>query len=399
MLTAARRTAAFGGRPRWWTELPLIALVYVIYSAGRLVARGDAHTADGHGLAILRLEELLRIAPERALNRVFTDTPALGIPADFVYASLHYLLTPLILVWLWRRHSGRYRIMRTWLMISTLIGLVGFTLLPTAPPRLLPSGHGFTDTMAHFSSYGWWGEDASAPRGLGKLTNEYAAMPSLHVGWALWCGVALWVFGTTKAAKAAAVAYPLLVALVVMGTANHYLLDALAGAAVMGVGLLLTRPALRLTEGVRGRFGAGRGAPVGEGAVAGGGAVVGNGAVAGGGVVAGAVSRDGAVFGDGPVAGAVGPAVAVAHVAADRVSGVPGRVPHPRIAAVGGSMAPPVTGPAHRPDAGVGRPVTADVSAGCQTSARERFPRESSRGGAPVGRAASAGDGPASAAH
>jgi hypothetical protein len=155
-------------------------------------------------------------------------------------------------VWVFRKRSEHYRAARTWLMTSTLIGLVGFTLLPTCPPRLLSPAHGFVDTMAQYSSYGWWGGDASAPRGLGGMTNQYAAMPSLHVGWALWCGVLLWRHGRTRTVKVLGVAYPLTTALVVMGTANHYLLDAVAGVAVMAAGLLLvpyvTRGADRARE-------------------------------------------------------------------------------------------------------------------------------------------------------
>ncbi|MEW2632069.1 phosphatase PAP2 family protein [Streptomyces sp. NPDC048389] len=242
-------------RPRWWTELLLIAVVYAAYSGGRLLARGDVSTAVGHGLAILRAEKALLLNAEHPLNRLFTDVPAIGIPADFVYASLHYLVTPALLVWLFRRRPLRYRAARTWLMVSTLLGLVGFTLMPTCPPRLLDAGHGFVDTMAQYSSYGWWGTDASAPRGLGAMTNQYAAMPSLHVGWALWCGVMLWRHGRTPLLRALAVGYPLLTTIVVMGTANHYFLDAVAGAAVMGVGALLTRPAMRFADLVQKRFG------------------------------------------------------------------------------------------------------------------------------------------------
>jgi hypothetical protein len=241
-------------RPRWWTELLLIAVVYAAYSGGRLLARGDVSTAVDHGLAILRAEKALLLNAEHPLNRLFTDVPALGIPADFVYASLHYLVTPALLVWLFRRRPLRYRAARTWLMVSTLLGLVGFTLMPTCPPRLLDAGHGFVDTMAQYSSYGWWGTEASAPRGLGAMTNQYAAMPSLHVGWALWCGVMLWRYGRTPLLRTLAVGYPLLTTIVVMGTANHYFLDAVAGAAVMGVGALLTRPAMRLADLVRQRF-------------------------------------------------------------------------------------------------------------------------------------------------
>ncbi|MEG3628811.1 phosphatase PAP2 family protein [Streptomyces poriticola] len=240
-------------RLRWWTELPLILLVYACYSAGRLLVRGDVSDAVDHGLAILRVEKLLHLNAEHPLNRLFTREPWLGIPADFWYASLHYVVTPVLLVWLFRSRTVRYRAARTWLMTSTFIGLIGFTLLPTCPPRLLDPSHGFVDTMAYYSSYGWWGGEASAPRGLGGMTNQYAAMPSLHVGWALWCGVILWRYGGTRAAKAAGVVYPLVTTIVVMGTANHYFLDAVAGAAVMGAGLLLTPYVMRCADRVRAR--------------------------------------------------------------------------------------------------------------------------------------------------
>ncbi|MCX4881007.1 MULTISPECIES: phosphatase PAP2 family protein [unclassified Streptomyces] len=241
-------------RLRWWTELPLILLVYACYSAGRLLARGDTDGAVDHGLSILRIEKVLHINAEHPLNRLFTHEAWLGVPADFWYASLHYLVTPAILIWMFRSRAVHYRAARTWLMTSTFIGLIGFTLLPTCPPRLLSAGHGFVDTMAQYSSYGWWGGEASAPRGLGGMTNQYAAMPSLHVGWALWCGVMLWRYGRTPATKVAAVAYPLLTTIVVMGTANHYFLDAVAGAAVMGVGLVLTPYVIRGADRVRARI-------------------------------------------------------------------------------------------------------------------------------------------------
>jgi hypothetical protein len=270
-------------RLRWWTELPLILLVYACYSAGRLLARGDVSTAVDHGVAILDIEKALYLNAEHPLNRLFTREPWIGVPADFWYASLHYLVTPVLLVWIFRSRTVHYRAARTWLMTSTFIGLIGFTLLPTCPPRLLAESYGFVDTMAHYSSYGWWGGEASAPRGLGGMTNQYAAMPSLHVGWALWCGVVLWRYGGTRWAKAAAVAYPLITTIVVMGTANHYFLDAVAGAAVMGVGLLLAPYVMRTADRVRARFQA-TAAPVATASV--GGAGTGAGGIGSGGTVA-----------------------------------------------------------------------------------------------------------------
>ncbi|MET8677693.1 phosphatase PAP2 family protein [Streptomyces sp. NPDC004647] len=330
---AHRVGEAHGTRARWWTELPLIVVVYAAYSMGRLLARGDVSTAVDHGRAILRFEQLLSINAEHPLNRLFTRHASLGIPADFAYASLHYLVTPALLVWLWKRRHEHYRVARTWLMGSTLIGLVGFTLVPTCPPRLLSAGHGFVDTMAQYSSYGWWGGDASAPRGLGGLTNQYAAMPSLHVGWSLWCGAMLWRYGRTRLMRAVGIAYPLLTTVVVMGTANHYFLDAVAGAAVMGLGLLLARPALRLCDGIRGR------------------------------VRARFAAR-----------AAASPAAALTSAVA------PTPVKPGAPAPVAGPLATPVAAPG---SAAPGSGTAAIVGGGCETSAGERIPRQPSRGGGP----------------
>ncbi|MEU6280124.1 phosphatase PAP2 family protein [Streptomyces sp. NPDC047028] len=321
-------------RLRWWTELPLILLVYGCYEAGRLLVRGDVSSAVDHGLAILRIEKVLHLNAEHPLNRLFTREAWLGVPADFWYASLHYVVTPAVLIWLFRSRAEIYRVARTWLMTSTMIGLIGFTLLPTCPPRLLSPGHGFVDTMAQYSSYGWWGADASAPRGMGGMTNQYAAMPSLHVGWALWCGVMVWRHSRTRAGKVFGVAYPLLTALVVMGTANHYFLDAVAGAAVMGVGLLLAPHVVRAFALLQARVGLG---------------------------------ATGDASGD-----------ATADVTADVPADATGRAAEP---------------------VGAGSPI---VSAGCQTSAGERIPRQREpRPGAaaePDASAADAGEGAPAAA-
>ncbi|MEU9247631.1 phosphatase PAP2 family protein [Streptomyces sp. NPDC048385] len=244
----AIRPAAHRDRLRRRAELPLLAAVYALYSGVRLLIRGEAGDAVRHGADILHSEQLVHLDPEHWFNRLFSDHAVLGIPADFAYASLHYIVTPAVLVWLWCRRAAHYRLARTWLMISTLIGLVGFTVLPTAPPRLLGGGHGFIDTMAQYSSYGWWGADASAPRGLGHLTNEYAAMPSLHVGWSLWCGLVLFRLGRHRLVRTLGIVYPVVTTVVVLGTANHYLMDTAAGVIVMGIGFVLARPALRITD-------------------------------------------------------------------------------------------------------------------------------------------------------
>jgi hypothetical protein len=94
---------------------------------------------------------------------------------------------------------------------------------------------GTIDVMQHFAAAGWWGDAASAPRGLGDATNQFAAMPSLHFGWSLWCAIQMWGFGSRRW-RVAAVAYPTLQALVVLATANHFLLDVVGGATCILLG-------------------------------------------------------------------------------------------------------------------------------------------------------------------
>ncbi len=163
---AARRTGSAGGpscapppsptRLRWWTELPLLVMVYASYSAGRLLARGDTDDAVDHGLEILRVEKTLHLNAEHPLNRLFTREAWLGVPADFWYASLHYLVTPAILIWLFRSRAVRYRAARTWLMTSTLIGLIGFTLMPTCPPGCSPRATASSTRWPSTARTGWW---------------------------------------------------------------------------------------------------------------------------------------------------------------------------------------------------------------------------------------------------
>ena len=214
-------------------EIVLIGGVYALYDLTRYVVSGDHDGAVSHGSAILRFEQRVGIAPEHWLNHFVSPHALLAVPADYIYATLHYIVTPAVLIWMWRRHSTEYGHARTVLMWTTIVGLIGFSMLPVAPPRLLP---GFIDTMARYSHDGWWSNAASAPRGFGHDTNQYAAMPSLHVGWAVWCGVQMVKYGKHRITRVLGVAYPVLLSIVVIATANHYLLDVLAGVAAVLVG-------------------------------------------------------------------------------------------------------------------------------------------------------------------
>jgi hypothetical protein len=230
-------------RLRGLREILLIAAVYSLYDLSRFVVEGRQAMAFSHAMRVVRVERDLDINWEHALNRVVSAHWLLAVPADYIYATLHYVVTPVVLVWLWRRHNADYSRARTTLLVATIIGLVGFALLPVAPPRMLP---GFVDTMGRYAADGWWGQNASAPRGLGGLTNQFAAMPSLHVGWALWCGWQLIRHGKHLITRVAGVLYPALITVVVVATGNHYLLDAVAGFAVVLLAVVAVRGVARL---------------------------------------------------------------------------------------------------------------------------------------------------------
>ena len=214
-------------------EVLLLAVLYVAYSAARMLGDADVAGAVASAEGLLRVESALHLDVEMWANRALHDVPLLALVASYWYAALHYLVTPAVLVTAYRRAPHRYRQVRSTLVAGSALGLVGFTLLPMAPPRMLP---GFTDTLASTAGSGWWGADASAPKGLGGLTNELAAMPSLHVGWALWCAWVVLLLSRTTWLRRLAVTYAAGTVVVVVATANHYVLDAVAGAAVMLVG-------------------------------------------------------------------------------------------------------------------------------------------------------------------
>lgn len=217
-----------GVSPRWWHELLLAAAFYGIYDLIRGLISGSTARAESDGRDLLHWEKLAHLNPEHLLNNGLQHVPWLAVPACYFYATLHFVLTPGVLVWTYHRHRERYRQARSVLAVITGAALIGFWSFPTAPPRLLSGGH-FHDTLAVFSGWGWWGTDASVPTGAATLANQYAAMPSLHLAWALWCGVVIASNAQRRLIKIAGAAYPVITAMVVLGTANHYLLDVLAG--------------------------------------------------------------------------------------------------------------------------------------------------------------------------
>ncbi|MDM7853490.1 phosphatase PAP2 family protein [Cellulomonas alba] len=210
-------------------ELALCFGLYALYDVTRLWARGGELSARRHALSVLHAEQLLGIDVERAVNHAVTPITWLSVFSSYWYATMHFIITPLVLVLLYRHRFDVYRIARTALMGATFLALVGYFFFPTAPPRLL-TGYDYLDTVESTSRYGWWpGPDSTG----GHATNQFAAMPSMHVGWALWVSLVIAILVRRRWLKVLAFAYVATTLFVVVATANHWVLDAVAGAALV----------------------------------------------------------------------------------------------------------------------------------------------------------------------
>ncbi|MFF4499554.1 bifunctional glycosyltransferase 87/phosphatase PAP2 family protein [Streptomyces sp. NPDC001401] len=218
-------------RPNLLLELLLIRVTYAAYQQIRLAVTADRATAEHHGHQIHRIEQWLSIDIEHWANHAVVKVDWLRSFLDYYYESFHFGVPLTILAVLYVRRPVDYRWARSVLGLATVIGLLGFWLYPLAPPRLMP-GLGFIDTVHGV-------QDFSKPDygTLTAFTNQYAAMPSLHFGWALWCGIVIVVLAPKWWMKPLGLLHPLFTVSAIIGTGNHWILDAVGGAAVIGAGL------------------------------------------------------------------------------------------------------------------------------------------------------------------
>jgi hypothetical protein len=226
-------------RPRWWIQIALVAAVWWSYDRVNNLSPLRSTSALAHGSAILRIETWLHVDAERGLNGWLAGHSLAGRWLGDFYNLAHFSVTIAVLVWVWCRHPHRYRVLRNALLGINAIGFLVYWAFPVAPPRML-TGLGFVDIIAATHSIGAWNTGAFASQ-----ANEYAAMPSLHMAWALWCTLAVWSIRTDRPTRTVAAGYSAVVAIVVMATANHYLLDVLAGAATTLIAGARRRPGSR----------------------------------------------------------------------------------------------------------------------------------------------------------
>jgi hypothetical protein len=213
-------------------------MLYGAYLALRNLSMGSPDEAFANASAVVNFERAAGIFHEVAVQN--TLSVALGLERFF---DLYYMVGfgPVILtmlVWLGLRHRGAYRQLRTWLLISIGIASLSYLLLPTAPPRLV-EGLGIADTV------GLAGHDSGSFAGI--KFNPYAAMPSMHVGWSLLIGLIGFRVARRPAVRALFLLHPVIMAITVTATGNHYFLDSIVGilVALSAVALLrLPRPRL-----------------------------------------------------------------------------------------------------------------------------------------------------------
>jgi len=214
-------------RPRWWGELLVIVFLAWAYDTIANLAPLREKLALAHGSDILSLERSLHIAPEAALNSWLVAHDTLGTLLSYYYDNAHFIVTFGLLGWLWWKRADIYRPLRSSLVAINVIGLLVFWLYPVAPPRMLT---GFTDVIASSHTFGSWHTGS-----LATDANQFGAMPSLHIAWAVWCTLVLWRLSSNTWIRAVAVAYPCVTAFAVLATGNHYLLDLVGGLATFAL--------------------------------------------------------------------------------------------------------------------------------------------------------------------
>jgi hypothetical protein len=231
-------------RSRWWVELLIIAWLAWLYDIVTNFAPLRTHVAINHAWGIWHAEQALHLDPELALNRWLAAHHALAAVASYYYDNAHFVVTFGLLGYLWLRRADIYRPLRNSLALVNVIGFAVFWLYPLAPPRMLASV-GFSDVVASSNTFGSWHTGA-----LASSADQLAAMPSLHIAWACWCGLALWRLSSRRAVRALAVFYPCLTAVVVCATGNHFLFDVLGGVAAIALAVWLVEFAPRLRRGL-----------------------------------------------------------------------------------------------------------------------------------------------------
>ncbi|GGQ75333.1 phosphatase PAP2 family protein [Streptomyces flaveolus] len=221
-------------RPPLVRELLLVAGLFLVYKFGRQLATGHTAEAFRNAHHVWDWERALRLPEEGTVQSLLLHGDSLIHVANTYYATVHFPATVAFLVWLYLRRPAHYVWARRVLAAVTGAALVLHLAFPLAPPRML-GATGLIDTARVF------GPSVYGPPRTDQLSNQFAAMPSLHFGWALMLAVGM-IVATRSRARWLWLLHPLVTLLVIVGTANHYWLDVIVATALLGVALAVGRP-------------------------------------------------------------------------------------------------------------------------------------------------------------
>ena len=225
--------------PKGWADLLVQILLfcgaYWLYRLVRGLTDGRIATAFHNARELIRLEQGMGLFVEPAVQAWAESTTWVIDGASWLYVNSHFTITTVTLAWLYLRRNERFYPVRNMFLVAMGIALVGYMLFPTAPPRFLPE-LGFKDPVADLT-----GVESSNP-----LFNPFAAVPSMHVAFALMLGLPMAALARRRWAKALWLTYPAVVTFVVIATGNHWWFDAFLGAATAAVAALAAMPGSRM---------------------------------------------------------------------------------------------------------------------------------------------------------
>lgn len=211
-------------------EMGVFALALVVYQASRAVVIGSPATAFENATSLIHFEKGSGLFVEGSIQSTVMDHVQLVEALNLFYLTAHWIVTPLFFVWLYRHRRDVYPLVRNAFLVANGVAIVVFMLFPVAPPRLAAGREGLVDTLHTVSDVDLHGGMLSG------WFNPYAAVPSMHFGYAALIGVVAFVLVRSWPLRALALAYPAVVFVTIVGTANHYIVDAFAGGLTMALG-------------------------------------------------------------------------------------------------------------------------------------------------------------------
>jgi membrane-associated phospholipid phosphatase len=219
--------------PHGWLDalrqVSLFGAAYLAYRLVRGLVEGDANAAFAHARDLISLERDLHVFVEPSIQAWASGSHFLMVASSWLYVNAQTTVTVAALVYLYVRHNRNFYFVRNMFMIAMAIALVGYAVFPTAPPRFLPEW-GFIDSVANLTGV----QVDHASTTMTALVNPYAAVPSMHVAFALMIGWPLARLVRWRVLRVLWLLYPFLMAFVIVVTANHFIFDAVLGALTAG---------------------------------------------------------------------------------------------------------------------------------------------------------------------